>query len=463
MGPLQRVVIRRYALGLAMLLACAPMALGYPVGPPLSLEKLTEEADIIFKGTAISGAPVADDWFKPYDGFVSRETRFKVVSVIKGERPGDKLGFRHYAEDPQPAGRMFQPQHYHFEAARSYIVFAKKTETAGVFRQLWINHKGKEDQGVLLCPDDKALGPATVHKAMWTELTAMLTSPKVSDVTYAVGQLDQMSCGAEGFSGLLDFDRKDVLMTVRVLMANREPKIAQAAITLVGSHNPYMTDERTVFWLATVGSAELPGLSKMDPKRKNMGGERDRKDLVAVADSKAPNETRAMAILALGLVREPSLKQPIERWLADPVPEVKACAAVLLADFPGPETCGRLRTLAGAANPEVRVSVARAIGFGQMTQMAGVLAELLLDQEFKVRQQAVMSLLSFAPKDEAIRRILQANLRNEEFSPLFLIALAREHPADYLDALAKAVNEKTEPKAFWGGRDTGVHRMGDPL
>ena len=42
-------------------------------------------------------------------------------------------------------------------------------------------------------------------------------------------------------------------------------------------------------------------------------------------------------------------------------------------------------------------------------------------------------------------------LSDEEFQPLFLIALARENPANHLDALARAMVEKIEPKNFWGG------------
>lgn len=49
----------------------------YPVGPPLSLDKLTADAGIIFKGTVVSSEPAEDAWFKPYPGFVVKETQFK--------------------------------------------------------------------------------------------------------------------------------------------------------------------------------------------------------------------------------------------------------------------------------------------------------------------------------------------------------------------------------------------------
>ncbi|MHC4143885.1 MAG: HEAT repeat domain-containing protein [Planctomycetota bacterium] len=449
---MKMIMIRRCVINLAALLACMGVAQGYRVGPAVSLEKLTEEADIIFKGTALSGGPVQDKWFKPYRGFHARETRFNVVSVIKGGWSDDKLMFRHYDEDPQPHGRMFQPQYYHFETGRTYVVFAKSGGPVGIFRQLWTYHKTKNDQGVVLCADHRPVAGGTIKEVLWSELTAMLASATDSNVIYAIDQLDQMSGGRRGFDSSLDFDRKDVLGAVRGFMGNHESKIAQAAIGLVGSHNPYMSDERTLHWLATVGSAEVPGIGKMDPKTKNAGGELYWEDLVALADGKAPNETRAMAIRALGLVDEPLLEKPIERWLADPVPDIRASAALLLADFPRPETSTGLTALADDAAPEVRACVARAVGFGQMAEMADILAKLLADEEFKVRRAAAMSLLSFSPKNQAIGEIFRANIENEEFNPLFLNALARENPADYLDALARAVAEKTEPKRFWGGQ-----------
>lgn len=436
---------------IAAMLAWAGITLGYPVGPPLSLEKLTEEADLIFKGTAVASGPVQDEWFKPCPDFVTQETQFTVISVLKGAPPGATLRFRHYDESPQPQGRTYQPQYYHFEAGRTYIVFAKRSEFAGIYRQTRANHTGKEDQGALLCADDNPVTADTVTGAIWGELMLMLQSAEADNVIYGIRQLDQMSEGQDRYNGTQDFDRPSVLKAIHGLMTNSNSKIAQAVIAAIGTHNPYMSDERTIHWLATVGSAEIPGMGKMDPKMKNVGGELYWKDLVAVADSKVADETRAMAILALGLVREPLLMKPIERWLADPVPSVRASAAVLLADFPGSETCKRLMVLADDAAPEVRASVARAAGFGQQAEMADTLARLLADKEPKVRRAAAMSLLSFSPKNKAIAEIFRANLDNAEFKPLFLNALARENPAEYLDALARAVEQKSEPKDFWGG------------
>jgi hypothetical protein len=96
--------------------------------------------------------------------------------------------------------------------------------------------------------------------------------------------------------------------------------------------------------------------------------------------------------------------------------------------------------------------MARAAGFGQQVDAVVTLATLLADKETKVRTAAAMSLLSFSPKDNAIAAVFRANLENEEFKPLFLIALARENPVPYLDALATAVEQRSEPKNWWGGQ-----------
>ncbi len=145
----------RWVLSVAGLLTCMAAAHGYVVGPALSLEALSGQADIIFKGTAVASGMVPDDGFTPHPGLVGVQTQFKVVSLVKGENTGNVLAFRHYDLDPQTHGYMFAPQHYHFEPGRTYIVFARKNGVAGVFRQLWDYQKIKQDQGVVLCADDK--------------------------------------------------------------------------------------------------------------------------------------------------------------------------------------------------------------------------------------------------------------------------------------------------------------------
>ena len=83
-------------------LAISRMATGYMVGPALTLDQLVEESDFIFKGKAIEGEPVQDEWFKDIPSYGARETRFKIISQIKGEAGHGEVLFRHYDKKPGP-------------------------------------------------------------------------------------------------------------------------------------------------------------------------------------------------------------------------------------------------------------------------------------------------------------------------------------------------------------------------
>jgi non-SMC mitotic condensation complex subunit 1 len=406
----------RWLMVLGLLAIFGSSARGANPGQPESLEKLAEEADIIFKGTVVSSRAVDHDGFASRGGYIIQDTEFKIASIIKGKVPGNTLIFRHYDYD----GAMFDgTQFYHFESAKTYIVFAKRSETAAVFQQAWMHTRGQMDAGVLLCTNKPATA-SNIKDIYWSELMAMLKSTDDSDVVYAIYQLDGMSPNRSGLAGVgrwggvREFDRKAVLAAVHGLLTNRDPKIAQAAIYVIGSRNPYMAVDRS--WL---------------PTDENIGGKLYWKDLVAVANSKSNDATRALAILALGLVREPALQQHLEKWLADPAPAVRASAAVLLADFPELVTRERLT-------------------------VPDILAGLITDPDAKVRQMAVMSLLSLYNKNETIATILRANLNNEDFGPLFLNALAENDPQPYLDALAKAIEQRTKPRNESGGGYTDL-------
>jgi HEAT repeats len=450
--PADMRIIRRYTLVAATLLAWAGVAYGHPTRMPVSLEELIAEADIIFKGLVVSSSPKQNELFTPCSGLLTQETQFKVISVIKGDPAGATVRFQHFDEIPQFKGNMCQMWRYNFQRNRAYIVFAKKTEDVHINRQLSVNDLGMQDQGIFLCADGKPAPANTVKEAIWNELAAMLHSKDFGDVTYAIRELDRMSGGRNRFDGSQDFDRTNVVKVVRDLMTHPDSKIAQAAINVVGSHNPYLSDERTNSWLATVGSAEMPNYYKMDPKMRNIGGELYWKDMESIATGKYSAETRALAIRALGLVREPALRQAIDRWLGDTEPVVRSAAAVLLADYPGTVTDQQLTVLARDNEPVVRASVAWAIGFSQRNELADLLGRLLADKDAEVRRAASMSLLSFPPSNKAVARVMRANLENAEFQPLFLNALARENAEPYLADLAKVAEQKTHPVNWMGGQ-----------
>jgi hypothetical protein len=436
----------------AIVLACAGSASGRSAMLPVSLEELIAEADIIFKGLVVSSRPAQDELFKPCSGLITQETQFKVISVIKGDAPGATVRFQHFDAIPQFKGNECQMWRYHFQRNGAYIVFAKKTEDIHIHSQLWVNDLGMDHQGVFLCSDNKPVTANTVKEAIWSELAAMLHSKDLGDVTYAIQELDRMSGGRDRFYGSQDFDRSNVVKVIHDLMTDTDPKIAQAAITVVGSHNPYLSEERAHLWLATVGAADGPGFYKLDPKMRNIGGELYWKDLVSIGAARHSAETRALAIRALGLVREPALRQAIDRWLGDTEPAVRASATVLLSDYPGSVTDQQLTVLAGDNEPVVRACVARAIGFSQRNKLADLLGRLLADKDVGVRLAASMSLLSFSPVNEPVARVMRDNLENVEFQPLFLNALARENAEPYLPDLVKAVEQKTYPVNWMGGQ-----------
>lgn len=437
------------AVGLMGLLSEAE---AYVVGPAVNLEKLSEEADIIFKATALSSATVEDNWFKPVDCYEAWETKFRVVHVIKGVKQEQTLRFRHYDTSRRLTMLMsFQPQFYHFEPGRSYLVFAKQTDTTGEFRQLWPNHTGKSDQGVLLCANDFAPASPKLRDVIWNELLAMLQSPNVEDTIYGIRQIDQMSVMPGRYEFTKDFERAEVLKAVGGLLNHANPTIVHAAITEIGSYNPYLKDESAPYWLATVGSAVVPGLGKMDLNMKNLGGERYWQELIRIADGRAPSETRALAIRSLGRANKPAVLDAVSRWIQDSDPAVRASATLLLADFPETDTSVHFSKLVTDVAPEVRACAAYGIGFTQCFKLAGSLGILLLDKDDKVRRAASLSLLSFSTKHDEIAQVFRENLSNEEFSPLFLNALAADQPEAYLEPLAKVVEEKTWPKNWAGG------------
>jgi hypothetical protein len=242
---------RPWLLLMLYVLASAGAAFGYLVGPSLPLDKLELEADIIFKGEAIATVPIEDELLTPISGYAARETRFKVISQIKGEAGGDEIRFRHYDEAPHQ-GKMYSPQFYHFEAGRSYIVFAKRSATGAT--QTRLHHTSRMDLGVLRCRDNSPVAAKALPNIYWAEILALRESPIPADVLYVIRQMDEMSEGF-GKDGDADFSRLDVLGIVRELVTRPEPEIAQTAIRVIGAGSPYLSDDLAPYWLGTGRSA----------------------------------------------------------------------------------------------------------------------------------------------------------------------------------------------------------------
>jgi hypothetical protein len=441
----------RWMLPLAALVVLlGGAAQAYLVRKPLTLDQLTAGADIVFKGTVVSSRPASGTSLAPIRGFQDRETRFRIVSVVKGSAGEDTLTVRHYDMAPGNGRAPYEPELYHFELGRTYLVFAK--QTADGF-QLSTQPSTKQSEGAILCADASPVSATDIHKIVWSELYRMLHSRLSSDVTYAIAQLDLMS-GAGGFrdyDATTDFSRRDVLDSIHTFLANSDPAIAQAAIGVVGSHNPYMVPGEPEFWLATVGSADLPDSTKLDPTVRNVGGEMYWRELASVAEHNRDAATRALAILALGLVRQPAIEKDLEAWLIDQSSQVRAAATILLADYPSIATHERLALSADEKDPNVRASAALAIGYGQYVSGADLLSTLLHDADANVRKTAAMSLWSFSARYRAIGAVLKANIADPLFGPTFLNALAAWNTPQYLDALVHELDTQVPPIISWSG------------
>jgi hypothetical protein len=429
----------------------------FMVAPAVSIDDLANQADVIFEGTAVSTTATQDPAFEGMPGVIVSETVFRPAYAIKGKIVSGEMKFRHYEPDPKLfMSGVYWPQNYSIQTGKSYLVFAKQPpgDDANTCQQIWMRFTCMEDEGVLLGMRPYAAGHNTMKEEFWRNLTELLQSPDPKDVVYAIKHLDELSATSDAmrsFGVLSEFEHLNVLAAIHGLITHSDPTVAQAALIAVGSHNPYMDRVWAPFWLASVGSADSVGFGKVDPKMVNSGGMIYWREIAAVVDSQANDATRALAVTALGLVREPSLKDSVVRWLGDPIAAVRSSAVLLMVDYPTLATHDRFAALATDADVETRISTAYAIGYGQFIDDADVLTKLLTDSDSKVRQAASMSLLSFSPKDKRIAKIFQDNQTNKEFGVLFLVAICKENPAN-LDLLIQETTDKTDPTNWQGGQ-----------
>jgi HEAT repeat protein len=435
----------------ATVLAADRHSQAYFVGSALPLDKLVEEADVIVKAEVLASRPVDNEpWFDKYPGLSGWASELKVISVVKGSLPAGTITFQHYGHaEGGPRAVMFMPQYYDLETGNAYLIFAKKTDRPAVLRQLWKDHRTKEDQGVFRTADARPVDALPVAQVVWTELCKLLASSDTDDAVYAIRQLNEMS-GGPRWPELHDFERAKALAAIAPLLAHKDDKVVLEAITAVGAASPYLRDEDALFWLATVGGGYIPAISKRDPAQKNEGGKTYWKELVRIGDGDRSFKVRTLAIRALGRAGQPEVEAAVGRWTDDLEPSVRRPAAFLLADFPGERSEARLRKLARDDFSAVRAGAARAIGFGQFNGLLDVLDGLLDGQTDEVRAAAALSLLSFAPARS--ERILKKHLDDPDFRSVFVNALAQANPQPYLDELADIITRRLQPRRFWGGR-----------
>jgi hypothetical protein len=470
---------RRTRCLLAILAVLLPQCLrAYLVGPPEGLDKMTSNADLICKARVVSSSVITNAVFQPVYGFVTRETRLELISVLKGEPATRDVLFQHYAPDPQGGMGPYMPQQYQLEPGECYLIFAIKTGQAGEFRQLRMSHTGKPDEGVMRTLDARSLddlppvveepftrgtGPGTqtnalVKDAHWLELGLLLGDTDPTNRLYAIRQLDELSLVCKDhnpmshFEHTDDFNREAVLKALRPLLTETNDEVALAALNCFRA------------------GSECAG--QMEPYADA---------LVRIASQGPTSARRVAAITALAGTKFPAVSNALPQWLADGSEDVRLQAVLLLPDFPGAFSEAALRARAADPSPKVRAAVADAIGNGQIALLLPTLEKLLADPVGRPNPLPPLTLGALQDGERAsglngygtaglmdasgwggnngdvhtaagyallkfdlgqVEDILKANLNDEGFRPNYLYKLAEHNAGPWLTNLVEVLESR---------------------
>jgi len=210
-----------------------------------------------------------------------------------------------------------------------------------------------------------------------------------------------------------------------------------------GSDGPYFVDRDAPYWLAGLGKGKgkVEGISPLKPSTLPAAAIAT-KELFEVATTRPT--IKALAIRAPGRTKTVTAAQ-LATWGRDTNVDVRRAAILISA-----EAADRTLIVKAVADPvaDLRTAAALAIGFSQDPKLLVHLGKLVKDPEGKVKEQAAMSLMSFAIDEAAAT--MKANLATE-FGPLFVNELARKDPKPYLSRLAEVIEKAQAPKHWWGG------------
>jgi hypothetical protein len=186
------------------------------IAPP---DELARTANLVCKATVIGDRSATDHSFRPIDGFEVREAELRVVSTLKGEPP-NVIRFRYYGSLLTPLHasdsyltHMAEAKRYPFATGRTYLLVA--TGVAGdTYREVAAFlpssshatfHVGPPpphfvimSPGLLLAADAKPHRGTTLTEAAWSELIAVLESPREDDVLEAIDRLDELVMARRG-------------------------------------------------------------------------------------------------------------------------------------------------------------------------------------------------------------------------------------------------------------------------
>ena len=151
-----------------------------------TLDELNSKVDVIFKGIAVETSPIEDSQMRDVPGYTKAQTRFRVVSTLKGaDLIGDskEVYFHHYPNGINP---LYSPQIYRFHAGKPYLVWAKR-DASGVLRPFANNHTSIMETGAMLAGDEREVS-GQIRSVIWSELQTLMAGDAASQL-YAVQKL----------------------------------------------------------------------------------------------------------------------------------------------------------------------------------------------------------------------------------------------------------------------------------
>ena len=313
-------------------------------------EEMEREADLIFKGQALSSERITNSAFGLSFG-EAFATRFRIISVLKGNAANDEIVFQHYGKGtkgPNSWGGPPPPVSYMFETGQSYLVFAAsmnkpdkyysvlpgKTNQPYEFRQLASNPH-RRGEGALRTLDARPVTGFSVKDTHWYELNLLLNDTNPTNELYAIQQMDLMSkrFGQDDeWLRTADFRREAVLNALLPIVTNANEQVALAAIGCF-----------------QVGSNSLDKISTYVDQ------------LVQIANTASSALCRLAVITTLAGTRFEAVSNSLAQLLVNPVEDIRVQAVQLLPSYPGVFMEQALRERAEDESPNVRSVVADVI------------------------------------------------------------------------------------------------------
>ena len=403
---------------LCLVLLClailASPARAYLVGPAPNLAGLNASSPLIAKVTALDSEAVEDALFQKLPLFAVKQTRFRVVSILKDETksvvPGSEIAFRHYAPTSGKTSifAMYVPHYYRFVPGRSYLLWAKKS--ADGWQQFSTAPTEFQRQGALLAPDDAPV-EGDIKNVIWQQTNALLGSPDAEDQVAAIETLGAMSSGMNQriWFSTGDFLSAQVLDAIAPFIESPDDAVAQAAVE----------------------TANLNAVRVAAP--------------LLAATRAVSNQTRSAALDALRPVKTSAVEARAREAVGDADPIVAAAALRLLSTFPGETTRATWKRTLQNADETRRLGAIEGVQIAHDAPMLPVLAALLDDKNERVQQGAANAMLAF-PAATA-KNWWEKERKHPKWGPVFVVKLAQSSrdTAAYLPELMRAVAQNREP------------------